>query len=97
MVSNHRAVFSEFGDTWLVVMKKFQVTMPLKDHIILHHLSDYMEFTGKTLFHVTYQVGEAVGQLPSYVPNQSCQLDCPWLGRAPDAGLKVSTGFWLFN
>ena len=29
-------------------------------HIILHHLSDYMEITGKTLCHANDQVGEAV-------------------------------------
>ena len=65
VMPNHREVISEFVDSWLVLMTKFQVTMPLKVHIILHHLSDYMELTGKTLFHATDQVGEAVHQVPS--------------------------------
>ena len=58
VVKNHREVISEFGDSWLVLMQNFQVTM--KVHIILHHLSDYMEITGKTLCHANDQVGEAV-------------------------------------
>ena len=44
-------------------MKTFQVTMPLKVHIILDNLSDYMELTGKNPFHATDQVGEAVQQV----------------------------------
>ena len=60
MVPNHREVIAEFGDSWLVLMENFQVTMPVKVHIILHHLSDYMEQTNKTLFNASDQVGEAV-------------------------------------
>ena len=40
-------------------MVKWGITMPLKVHIICHHLSDYFELTGKTLRKVNDQVVEA--------------------------------------
>ena len=40
-------------------MVKFGITMPLKVHIICHHLSDYFEMTGKTLRKVNDQIVEA--------------------------------------
>ena len=40
-------------------MMKFSITMPVKVHIIIHHLSDYFEMTGNTLRNSTDQVVEA--------------------------------------
>ena len=40
-------------------MDKFKITMPLKVHIICHHLSDFFTITGQTLRRVNDQVVEA--------------------------------------
>ena len=38
---NHREVTRQFEDTWRLLMREFNVTMPLKVHIIISHLSEY--------------------------------------------------------
>ena len=43
----HRSITENFEFLWNVAMVKFKITMPLKVHIICHHLSDYFEMTGK--------------------------------------------------
>ena len=40
-------------------MVKFGITMPVKAHIIAHHLSDYFELTGATLRKCSDQVVES--------------------------------------
>ena len=57
--NNHKAVTTKFEKLWKIAMVKFGITMPLKVHIICHHLSDYFELTGKTLRKVNDQVVEA--------------------------------------
>ena len=49
----------QFEKLWIIAMEKFSITMPLKVHIICHHLSDFFTFTGKTLRKVNDQVVEA--------------------------------------
>ena len=44
---------------WRVTKKEFSVTMPLKIHMIIHHLSDYFKETGETLFKSTDHVVES--------------------------------------
>ena len=43
-------------------MVKYGITMPLKVHIICHHLSDYFSLTGKTLRKVNDKVVESAQQ-----------------------------------
>ena len=38
---NHKEITKQFETLWLIAMEKFTITMPLKVHIICHHLSDY--------------------------------------------------------
>ena len=40
--------------------------MPLKVHIICHHLSDYFEITGKTLRSTNDQVVESAESRPNF-------------------------------
>ena len=56
---NHTAITKQFETLWIIAMEKFSITMPLKVHIICHHLSDFFTFTGKTLRKVNDQVVEA--------------------------------------
>ena len=39
----HRVIIGRLEDTWKVLMNDFNVTMPVKIHMIIHHLSDYFE------------------------------------------------------
>ena len=48
-----------FEQRWLVAMANFGIGMPLKVHIICHHLSDYFDLTGQTLRRVNDQVVES--------------------------------------
>jgi len=56
---NHKEITKQFETLWIIAMEKFAITMPLKVHIICHHLSDFFTFTGKTLRKVNDQVVEA--------------------------------------
>ena len=56
---NHREIIENFNDEWKVLMDVHGETMPLKVHIIVHHLSDYFEETGKTLRTTSDQFVEA--------------------------------------
>ena len=42
---NHKDVTKEFEKLWIIAMDKFKITMPLKVHIICHHLSDFFTIT----------------------------------------------------
>ena len=44
---------------WKIAIEKFSITMPLKVHIICHHLSDFFSYTGQTLRKVNDQVAES--------------------------------------
>ena len=55
----HKVITSMFEQIWLVAMADFGIGMPLKVHIICHHLSDYFELTGQTLRRVNDQVVES--------------------------------------
>ena len=55
----HKVITSMFEQRWLVAMANFGISMPLKVHIICHHLSDYFQLTGQTLRRVNDQVVEA--------------------------------------
>jgi hypothetical protein len=57
--SNHREVIKKLENTWRMLMSTFFITMPLKIHILIHHLSEYFETTGSTLRLVTDQVVES--------------------------------------
>jgi hypothetical protein len=59
VATNHRDLIGEFEATWRLLMKDFNITMPLKVHIICHHLSDFFEMKGTTLRKVSDQVVEA--------------------------------------
>ena len=54
-----KKITEKFKKLWKVAMEKHGITMPLKVHIISHHLSDYFELTGTTLRKVSDQVVEA--------------------------------------
>jgi hypothetical protein len=56
---NHREKIMKLEITWKLIMRHYKITMPLKIHIIIHHLSDYFERTSKTLRNVTDQVVES--------------------------------------
>ena len=56
---DHQQITSKFENLWIIAMDKLGITMPLKVHIICHHLSDYFEITGRTLRRVNDQVVEA--------------------------------------
>ena len=56
---NHQKITAQFEKLWTVAMNKFEITMPLKVHIICHHLSDFFTTTGQTLRKVNDQVVEA--------------------------------------
>ena len=45
----HKVITAMFEQRWLVAMANFGISMPLKVHIICHHLSDYFQLTGQTL------------------------------------------------
>ena len=55
----HQRITARFERLWIVAMDKHGITMPLKVHIICHHLSDFFELTGKTLRRINDQVVEA--------------------------------------
>ena len=55
VVSNHREILQNFKHTWITLMEDFGLTMPLKVHIIVDHLSDYFELEGSTLRHTNDQ------------------------------------------
>ena len=58
--SNHVEIIEQFELTWLDIMKPpYNTTMPLKIHIIVHHLSDFFVLTGTTLRKVSDQVIES--------------------------------------
>ena len=56
---NHHKITAQFEKLWTIAMDKFSITMPLKVHIICHHLSDFFTTTGQTLRKVNDQVVEA--------------------------------------
>ena len=56
---NHKLITATFEQLWKHAMVKYGITMPLKVHIICHHLSDYFCLTGKTLRKVNDQVVES--------------------------------------
>ena len=55
----HRIIIENFKEEWEVLMDKHGETMPLKVHIIIHHLSDYFDEAGKTLRMTSDQFVEA--------------------------------------
>ena len=56
---DHKEIIANFEQKWKVLMSNHGETMPLKIHIIAHHLSDYFEEAGKTLRTTNDQFGEA--------------------------------------
>ena len=56
---NHKQVTETFEQLWKIAMVDYGINMPLKVHIISHHLSDYFDLTGKTLRKVNDQVVES--------------------------------------
>ena len=59
VVSNHREIIQNFKHTWITLMENFGITMPLKVHIIVDHLSDYFELSNQTLKDTNDQFIEA--------------------------------------
>ena len=59
VVSNHREILQNFKHTWITLMAEFGLTMPLKVHIIVDHLSEYFELEGSTLRNTNDQFIEA--------------------------------------
>ena len=59
VVSNHREILEKFKLTWITLMENFGITMPLKVHIIVDHLSDYFELEHQTLRDTNDQFIEA--------------------------------------
>ena len=59
VVSNHREILQKFKRTWITLMESFSITMPLKVHIIVDHLSDYFELSNQTLKDTNDQFIEA--------------------------------------
>ena len=59
VVSNHREILQKFKRTWITLMENFGITMPLKVHIIVDHLSDYFELEHQTLGDTNDQFIEA--------------------------------------
>ena len=59
VVNNHREIIQNFKGTWIKLMEDFGLTMPLKVHIIVDHLSDYFELENLTLRHTNDQFIEA--------------------------------------
>ena len=55
---DHKQIIKKLEDTWRELMRNFRITMSLKIHIIIHHISDYVELTNKTLRTMTDQVVE---------------------------------------
>ena len=55
----HREKIAKLETIWKKMMNEFHITMPLKIHIIIHHLSDFFEETNKTLKNASDQVVEA--------------------------------------
>ena len=55
---DHRNIIEKF-EQWKVLMDEHGETMPLKVHIIVHHLSDYFDEAGKTLRTTSDQFVEA--------------------------------------
>ena len=56
---DHRNIIEKFEEQWKVLMDEHGETMPLKVHIIVHHLSDYFDEAGKTLRTTSDQFVEA--------------------------------------
>ena len=59
VVTNHREILQNFKHTWITLMENFGITMPLKVHIIVDHLSDYFELEHQTLRDTNDQFIEA--------------------------------------
>ena len=59
VVSNHKEIMQTFKLTWMTLMENFGITMPLKVHIIVDHLSDYFELENQTLRDTNDQFIEA--------------------------------------
>ena len=57
--ANNKVFLQNFKYTWITLMEDFGLTMPLKVHIIVDHLSDYFELEGSTLRHTNDQFIEA--------------------------------------
>ena len=57
--NNHKDITSNFEQCWKLAMVRFGITMPVKAHIIAHHLSDFFELTGATLRKCSDQVVES--------------------------------------
>ena len=52
-------ILQNFKRTWITLMAEFGLTMPLKVHIIVDHLSEYFELEGSTLRNTNDQFIEA--------------------------------------
>ena len=51
-IDNHRIIINDFTTNFDYLYENFNMNMTLKIHIILHHYSDYFDWTGKS-FHYT--------------------------------------------
>ena len=56
---DHRNIIENFEQQWRILMDEHGETMPLKVHIIVHHMSDYFDEAGKTLRTTSDQFVEA--------------------------------------